>query len=280
MKPERMEPAPLEGAVCADIAGVSLELLRLGQGRPLLFLHGMDGLEGSLNMIRELSKQFDVFAPSHPGFGASELPSSFDTIDDVAYLYLELVEKLKLTNAIVIGMSFGGWIAAEMLIKNQIGISQLVLGAPLGLRTSDRRKRDMQDIFMMPAREVQQLLQLTPYAEPDLASADENQMRRVMRGREAVSLYGWSPYLNDPKLAQRLHRIGVPTLVIWGLDDALIPVKYGAEYVRTLRNARLETIDHCGHRIYVDQPDKLGQLIGQFSSNCDTEEAAHARLAV
>lgn len=280
MTPDNVEPLLLEGAARADIAGVSLELLKLGHGRPLLFLHGMDGLEGSLDVIRELSKQFEVFAPSHPGFGASELPSSFDTIDDVAYLYLDLLEKLNLTNVIVVGMSFGGWVAAEMLIKNQAGVSQLVLGAPLGLRTSDRRKRDMKDIFMMPAREAQQLLQLTPYAEPDLASADEKHVRQVLRSREAVSLYGWSPYLNNPKLAQRLHRVGVPTLVIWGLDDALIPVKYGAEYARMLRNARLETIDHCGHRIYVDQPDKLMQLIGRFSSSSDTREAADAHLAV
>lgn len=280
MKPDKAGLALMEGAAWADVAGVSVELLRLGHGRPLLFLHGMDGLEGSLDVIRRLSNQFEVFAPSHPGFGASELPAHVDTIDDVAYLYLDLVEKLNLADAIVVGMSFGGWIAAEMLIKNHTSASQLVLGAPLGLRTSDRRRQDMKDIFMMPAAAADQLLQVTPCPHVNFAEIGEDRLRRTLRNREAVSLFGWSPYLNDPKLQRRLHRIRIPTLVVWGADDGLIPTKYGIEYAQAIANAQLETIDACGHRICIDQPEQLVRLIDQFSSNTRTTEEVHARLAV
>lgn len=280
MAADAARPALIEGAVRTDIGGVSLELLRLGQGRPLVFLHGMDGLEGSLAVIQRLSTHFEVIAPSHPGFGASECPAHFDTIDDIAYLYLDLLEKLKLADAVLVGLSFGGWIATEMLIKNSAGVSQLVLGAPLGLPTSDRRRHDAPDIFMLPARAADQLMQVTPCADTDLARLDDDKLRRVLRNREAVSLFGWSPYLNDPKLAQRLHRVGVPTLVVWGTDDALVPPKYGETYARALPRAQLETIETCGHRIAVDQPDQLVRLITRFAATTPATEATHARLAV
>ncbi|HWM47435.1 MAG TPA: alpha/beta hydrolase [Xanthobacteraceae bacterium] len=273
-------PALLEGAERADIAGVSIELIRQGQGRPLVFLHGMDGLEGSLDLLRRLSRNFEVVAPSHPGFGASELPASFDTVDDIAYLYLDLIETLDLADAIVVGMSFGGWIAAEMLIKSTRGISHAVLGAPLGLRGPDRRRNDITDIFMMPAPAAERLMQVTERPDVNLAAMDTSRLRRTLRNREAVSLFGWSPYLNDPKLRQRLHRIGVPTLVLWGADDALIPPRYGESYASALPDARLHTIDRCGHRIHVDQPEQLAELILQFASTGRTREAKHARLAV
>jgi len=273
-------PALLEGAERADIAGVSLELVRQGQGRPLVFLHGMDGLEGSLDLVRRLSRNFEVVAPSHPGFGASELPARFDTVDDIAYLYLDLIKTLDLADAIVVGMSFGGWVAAEMLIKSTHGISQAVLGAPLGLRGEDRRRNDMKDIFMMPMAAAERLMQVTERPDVNLAAMDSDHLRRTLRNREAVSLFGWSPYLNDPKLRQRLHRIGVPTLVLWGADDALIPPHYGETYASALPDARLQTIDRCGHRIHVDQPEQLAQLILQFVATGRTREAKHARLAV
>ncbi len=100
-----------------------------------------------------------------------------------------------------------------------------------------------------------------PCADVNLAEIEENRLQRMLRNREAVSLFGWSPYLNDPKLQQRLHRISVPTVVIWGMDDELIPSRYGEEYARALPNARLETIDNCGHRICIDQPDQIVELI-------------------
>ena len=280
MKSDKASPALIKDAVRADVAGVSIEILRLGEGRPLLFLHGMDGLEGSFPVIRELANQFEVFAPSHPGFGASELPTNFDTVDDIAYLYLDMVESLGLTDAIVVGLSFGGWIAAEMLIKSGAGFSQLVLGAPLGLRTSDRRRQDMKDIFMLPAKAAEQLLQVTPYADINPAQVEDDQLRRMLRNREAVSLFGWSPYLNDPKLKQRLHRIQIPTLVIWGADDALIPPKCGEEFAAALPDARLATVEACGHRIAVDQPKRLVELITKFASNKPTTETVDARLAI
>jgi len=270
----------LEKTVQVEVAGLLLEMLHVGRGRPLVFLHGMDGLEGSLDLIGQLSIDFEIFAPSMPGFGASKLPPSFDTIDDLAYVHLDLMQKLNLNDTILVGVSFGGWVAAETLIKNQIGVSKLILGAPLGLRTADRREQGMADIFMMPARDADQLLQLAPHPGINLGDIDEHSARRIVRNREAVSLFGWSPYLNNPKLHERLHRIGTPTLIAWGTQDRLVSEQQMQTFVRAMPNARLEKLIQCGHRIYVDQPQRLAQLIGIFSTAANPMEAPHARMAI
>ncbi len=115
MKPDKAGPALIERRhLGRHRRRFRASLLRLAQGRPLFFLHGMDGLEVRWMSSAQPRTRFEVFAPSHPGFGASELPDNFDTIDDVAYLYLDLLEKLGLADAIVVGMSFGGWLAAEI----------------------------------------------------------------------------------------------------------------------------------------------------------------------
>jgi pimeloyl-ACP methyl ester carboxylesterase len=137
-----------------DVNGVKIELATKGKGAPLLFLHGMDGIEGAAAMIGALSESFEVFAPSHPGFGASELPTTFTTVDDLSYFYLDLMEKLDLNRAVVAGFSFGGWIAAEMLVKDASRASKAVLGAPFGLPTGDRRKSLVADIFMIEPSDI------------------------------------------------------------------------------------------------------------------------------
>ncbi|MDY6944958.1 MAG: alpha/beta fold hydrolase, partial [Pseudomonadota bacterium] len=131
----------LSEARLVDIRGLQLELIVKGQGAPLLFLHGMEGVESCAKIIDLLARDFTVYAPSHPGFGASQLPRGFSTIDDLAYFYLDLLEHFDLRQLTVAGFSLGGWLAAEILVKNSSRVAQLVLGAPLGLRTAERRSK-------------------------------------------------------------------------------------------------------------------------------------------
>ncbi|HWL04987.1 MAG TPA: alpha/beta hydrolase [Xanthobacteraceae bacterium] len=274
------KPDPITGASLVRIDGVEVELLRLGQGQPLLYLHGMDGLEGSLDMVGRLAEHFEVFAPSHPGFGISELPARFSTVEDLAYFYLDLVETLGLRAPAVAGLSFGGWIAASMAIKNPQVASRLVLGAPLGLKATDRRRQDIADLFMLPAAAAEQIQQVTPLATKPLAQMEAGELYRLFRNREAVSLFGWSPYLHDPKLRQRLHRIQAPTLVLWGRDDALLPPQYGDAFAQEIPGAQCEILDRCGHRIHIDKPNELAERIAAFAATSHLREDRHARLAV
>jgi pimeloyl-ACP methyl ester carboxylesterase len=231
-----------------------------------LFLHGMDGVESCSRLIDLLARDFTVYAPSHPGFGASELPRSFSTIDDLAYFYLDLLEHLQLRDVTAVGFSLGGWIAAEILVKDSSRVSKLVLGAPLGLRTADRRATHVTDIFMLDPKQTDATLQVTPPAKNvNLAALPEPALERIARNAEAVSLFGWSPYLYNPKLQLRLHRIKVPTVLLWGENDRLAPLDYAKRFAAQLKQARLETFARCGHRIYVDCPEAAAATIVNFA---------------
>jgi pimeloyl-ACP methyl ester carboxylesterase len=213
-------------------------------------------------LIDALAKDFTVLAPSHPGFGASDLPRSFGSVDDIAYLYLDLLKQRDLKDVVVVGLSFGGWVAAEMLIKNTARVSKVVLAAPLGVRTAERRVAKVVDIFMLNQPDVDKRLGVTD--GPAANDMSPEQLSRVLRNREAVSLFGWSPYFYDPKLKQRLHRIDAPTLVLWGEDDQLAPVDYGRAYAEAIPEARFETMPG-GHRLYADQPQALAAAVTAFA---------------
>jgi pimeloyl-ACP methyl ester carboxylesterase len=254
---------PALGAAFLDVSGVHLEVVAKGSGRPLLLLHGMDGVDAATGLIDALAADFSVLAPSHPGFGASDLPRTFGSVDDIAYLYLDLLEARDLRDVTVVGLSFGGWVAAEMLIKNTSRVARTVLSAPLGVRTGERRRIDVADLFMLPQAEVDR--RLGAAAGPPPAELPPEQLSRIIRNREAVSLYGWSPYLYDPKLKQRLHRIDVPALVLWGQDDQLAGLDYGRAYAEAIPGARFETLKG-GHRLYADQPQALAKAVAAFAA--------------
>jgi pimeloyl-ACP methyl ester carboxylesterase len=110
-----------------DIGGASVEMLIQGEGRPLLFLHGIDYFVQQRPFLDLLAKQFRVVAPRHPGFGASPRPAWMRTVGDIAYLYLDLIDRLALDGAILVGSSFGGWVAMELAIRSSARLGGLVL---------------------------------------------------------------------------------------------------------------------------------------------------------
>ena len=254
----------LEDVQFLELNGTKTELLTTGEGSPLLYLHGMDGIEGSAAIISQLSQTFKVYAPSHPGFGASDLPRDFSTIDDLSYFYLDLAQHLDLQHATLAGFSIGGWLAAEILTKDSSRFANAILGAPLGLRTADKQEQIVTDIFMLDRNEAEARMQVSPPVLRDVSDMSQTELERMARNAEAVALYGWSPYLYNPKLEQRLHRIDVPTLVLWGEDDRIAPTQYSNGFVSNIAGARLETIPSCGHRIYTDSPESAAEHIANF----------------
>jgi pimeloyl-ACP methyl ester carboxylesterase len=255
----------IDAATTHIVQGIPLELVVKGAGRPLLFLHGMDGIEAAAALIDSLAAHFTVYAPSHPGFGASHLPDHIGTTDDLAYFYLDLLDLLQLDDVSLVAMSFGGWIAAEILVKNQSRIRNVVLGAPLGLRTGQRRRQLVPDLFMMTPQAAETLQYADPSLALDPAGLPDRELHRQLRNREAMALFGWAPYLNNPKLSGRLHRITRPTLLVWGADDALLPASYRSAYEAALPHAQVATISQCGHRLYAEQPQQTAALTVAFA---------------
>jgi pimeloyl-ACP methyl ester carboxylesterase len=249
-----------------SVHGVTLEILERGQGRPIFWLHGEDGLDPSAPFIDLLAAHGRVVAPSHPGFGHSPDANNIDSVDDLAYLYLDLLAERNLRDVIVIGSSLGGWIAAEMAVKSSERFGGLVLVAPLGIKVGDRETRDIPDIFALPPDEVTRLQYRDPArAAVDHAKLSDDQLTVIARNREATALYAWEPYFHNPKLKRWLHRVSVPTLLLWGADDRFVTAAYyGAAYRAAIPGARFETIDGAGHFPHIEEPRTFAERVRGF----------------
>ena len=248
-----------------EINGVRIEIIEKGRGRPLLFLHPGIGIDPATPVLDRLAESARLIAPSHPGFGGSEQPRSFTTIDDLAYFYLDLLDQLDLSGVTLVGVSLGGWIAAEMTVKSTQRLSRLVLANAVGIKVSDRETRDIVDIFSATEAEFNALAYYDPaIAARDYKAMPDSDVRIVARNREATARYGWSPYMHDPKLRGRLHRIRVPTLFLWGTADRIVSEAYGRAYCVAIPGARFETIEHAGHFPHIEQPDVFARSVLAF----------------
>jgi pimeloyl-ACP methyl ester carboxylesterase len=248
------------------IHGVQLEVVDRGQGRPILLLQEEDGLTPRGPFLASLAAYGRVIVPSHPGFGHSPDSTFIDTVDDLSYLYLDLLAELNLRDVVIIGCSLGGWIAAEMAVKSTERIDQLVLVAPVGIKVGDRETRDIPDIFALSPTEVTRL----KYHDPTRAAIDytilsDDELTVIARNREATALYGWEPYFHNPKLRHRLHRIDIPTLLLWGASDRFVtPGYYGVAYQKAIPGAKLEMIDGAGHLPHIEQPEACVERVRAF----------------
>src|SRR6201997_446261 len=171
-----------------SLAGTSLELVECGQGRPLLFLHAGEGLAPERPWLELLSRRFRVIAPSHPGYGNSPLIDDSGSVDDLAYLYLDLAGELGLQNAVLVGACFGGWVAAEMMVRATARFSHLVLVDPLGIKISGREERDIADMHALPRAEYLELAWADPpKGDVDFTKLPESELATIVHGREAFA---------------------------------------------------------------------------------------------
>jgi len=123
-----------------DIGKVPLAAETIGDGPPLLFLHGEDYFAQNRPFVERLARRWKVIVPRHPGFGGTARPAWFRTVADIAYLYLDLLDRLALDDAVVVGASFGGWVALEMAVRSTARIGRLVLIDSLGVKFSGRER--------------------------------------------------------------------------------------------------------------------------------------------
>jgi pimeloyl-ACP methyl ester carboxylesterase len=248
-----------------SIAGATLELVERGHGRPLLFLHPGEGLSPEKPWLELLPRRYRVIAPWHPGFGNSPLIDGSGSVDDLAYLYLALVAELKLENAVLVGACFGGWIAAEMMVRSSARFSHLVLVDPLGIKIGGREERDIADMHALPRAEYLKLAWADPAkGDVDFTNLPESELAAIVRGREALALYGWKPYMHNPRLKRWLHRIDLPTLLLWGAEDRIVTPAYGEGWRRAIPGARLEIIPRAGHFPHWEQPEAFAERLSAF----------------
>ncbi len=249
-----------------QIADVSLEMRTAGEGPPLLFLHGGDYFAQNRPFLDRLARRWRVLVPRHPGFGGSARPEGFRAVHDIAYLYLDLLDRQRLSDVTLVGSSFGGWIALEMGVRSVERIGRLVLIDTLGVKFGGREERDIADIYALPADEVLRRTFFAPErTAPDYGKLDDAEAASIASDRAATALYGWRPYMHDPGLRRWLHRVRVPSLVVWGQSDGIVSPDYGERLCRSLAAARFELIPEAGHYPQIERPDPVADAIERFA---------------
>src|SRR3989440_11054803 len=245
-----------------ELAGVTLHLARAGSGRPVLILHHDIGTPERLDFYDALARRFAVIVPHHPGYGRSERPQWLRNVRDVAVIYQRLLADLGIDRASLIGLGFGGWIAAEMATMAPREFHRMVLVGAMGLKPPDG------DIF------DQAIVSYLDYARAGFhdqhafahiyGDVTTDQLVEWDLCREMCFRIAWKPYMYNPTLPQLLDGVRAPALVVWGDDDKVVPKSAGELYPRSLREARLEIVRAAGHCVEMEQPDALARLVTPF----------------
>jgi len=245
--------------------GIELELVRRGAGRPVLLLHGPQTVDPRARFLDLLGRRAEILAPSHPGFGHSPRPADFETVYDLVRLYLDVLEALPHEKVTLVGLSFGGWLAAEIAVTCCHRIDRLVLVDALGIKISDRETPDILDVFNTSPPEVQRRSWHDPETwAPDFNTMSDDELVVRARNWDALCLYGWHPYMHDRLLKRWLRRITVPTLVLWGASDGIVTPSYGRAYSALIPGARFELIAEAGHHPEIEQPEAFVDRVAAF----------------
>jgi pimeloyl-ACP methyl ester carboxylesterase len=212
-------------------SGLDVTLTDTGAGSRVVFvIHGGAGPRGVAPIVEHFTATARVVTPTHPGWDDTPRPEWFGGIDSLAITYLDLIDDLRLTDVTVVASSFGGWVAAEMAVRDRAHtIGRIVLLNSVG-------------------PEIDGYTMALPQGGPDLS---------------LVQAYT-TPTMNDPRLRRRLSRVDIPALLVWGEDDPIVPVGFGRAYADAFPNGRFATVPAGGHMPHLRDPDTTFTLIDEF----------------
>jgi pimeloyl-ACP methyl ester carboxylesterase len=248
-----------------SLGATKLHVARAGKGRPLLILHHETGTLDRLPFYDALASKFDVLVPHHPGYSRSQRPDWMRSVRDIAVVYRGLLADLKIKDAALVGLGFGGWIAAEMASMAPLDLSKLVLVGAMGIKPP---QGDILDLavtgyidYARAGFHDQKAFDRVYGAEP---SGDQLEMWDICR--EMSFRIAWKPYMYSQTLPHLLGAVKAQALVVWGADDKVVPISAAKRYVEALPDARLEVVNNCGHCVDMEQPEALAKLVTDFLS--------------
>lgn len=250
--------------------GIELEAITGGSGPPVLVLHGPTTYHPDTPFLGLLGQTGSVIAPSHPGFGESARPDDVETVYDLVHCYQDLLDALPDDPMILIGCSFGGWLAAELAINYGHRLSRLILIDPVGIKVGARDERDIAHLFNTHPAELERRAWHDPSKQrPGLLglgwqqhvdTISDAELVRMARGWDALCLYAWRPHLYNRQLKRWLRRISVPTLLLWGESDRIVAPGYPEAYASLIPGARIEIIPEAGHHPELEQPEAAAAI--------------------
>ena len=240
-------------------ADLTLHFDDLGHGRPVLVLHGGGGPLSVAGFVQAMSAGSRVIAPVHPGFGGTPRRDDFDSIEQLADAYAALIERLALTEVLVVGFSIGGWIANALALRAPERLRGLVLVNGAGIVVDGQ---PCADVFGLTPQQLSAL----SYHDParfgiDPAALSDAQKAGMAANMRTLAVYGRARDMGDPALRARLADVRVPVLVVWGESDRVVTPAYGRAVADAFPDARFELLAQCGHMPQIEQPQRLLDLV-------------------
>ncbi len=246
-----------------EIAGTKTYLARAGKGSPVLVLHRDIGTPAKSSFHDRLAQAADVIIPHHAGWGRSPRADWMRSVRDMAVMHRGLLAELGIEKATLVGLGFGGWIAAEMATMAPSDVAKLVLVAPMGLKPPEGDILDQAIVSYIDYARAgfhdQSKFEETYGAEPSTDQLEAWDIAREMCFRIA-----WKPYMYSQTLPHLLGSVKAPALIVWGDKDKIVPVSTAKRYVAALPTAKLEVIENCGHCVDLEQPERLAGLVSTF----------------
>jgi pimeloyl-ACP methyl ester carboxylesterase len=249
-----------------EIGGCEITVERFGSGPPIVVLHGEEGPRPATAFLEELGSRFEVHVPRHAGWAETRRAGHVRTVRDLALVAQEYVEGLGGPVPLV-GLSFGGWLAAEIAANSPLLVSRLTLISPIGVKIGGREDRDFADLYILAAADRTALYYApgkVPVQQP-VGNADIYMERAI--ADEAIVRFCWQPYMHDPGLAGRLRRVRAPTLILSGDRDRLIlnPGYYDG-FAALIPGAVHEVVAGAGHRLEEEEPQAIARRVTQFAA--------------
>ena len=246
-----------------DLCAVKTTIATAGSGPTLLVLQGANHVEGWLPLYDSLARDFTVILPTHPGYTGTGPAPWLDHVSDLANYYLDFLETKDLTGVHVLGLSLGGWIAADLAVRDSSRLASLTLVAAPGIYLPGCEPLD---IFLRSDSQFLDDLFYSPEiaAAAKLTALDPAHEDALLNNKVTTAKLTWSPRLYDPDLRKWLHRIKLPTQIVWGEQDAILPSAYAAEWARLVQGARVSRIPDCGHAPQIETPTELESIVRNF----------------
>ena len=250
----------------ANIAGTELVLVRGGAGKPLLMFHDEMGYPGWMSWNDELAKERELIIPLQPGFGRTPRIDWIRNYRDLGGFYAIVLRELNLDPVDVIGFSAGGFITAEMAASDPKIFSHMVLVAPMGLKPTEG---EITDVFPLTIRS---------YLRMTVADTTTSEFGKIYGGemtpqqfeafedaRTETARIGWEPYMHNPSLGYLLAGVKrLPTLLVWGTKDAIVPKGCIKAYQKAIAGARVAEIAGVGHRPEIENSAEFVRAVRAF----------------
>ena len=249
-----------------DVGGTKVHMMSGGSGEPLVILHGAGGNAGWLRYAQALADKYTVYIPSHPGYGQSERPEWLEKMADMASFYTWFLEQKGLEGARAIGFSMGGWLASEIAVTCRHAFSKLMLVDAVGVKP---QHGEIADLFIISPAEVTGLLFHDPSQAPEYdqlfgQELTPEQVSIAEGNREMTVRLCWKPYMYDLRLPRLLGRVNIPTRIVWGREDKIVPVECAQIYHQSIPGSDLVLIDNCGHAPQMEKPDEFVKTALEF----------------